>query len=342
MNVYALCTVEAGARTLECLATRIPLAGVIGLTDRAPGDAISGYVHMAPIARRLGLPFVGLKSYAITDAEDRRQLERLKIDLLIVCGWQRLVPPWLIACCHTGVIGVHGSADGICAGRGRSPQNWALILGAQSFSISIFFIDAGIDSGDVIASRSFRYSDTDDINSSYAKVALLTSEMIIEAFESGRILQRRGERQKQSASYFPQRLPEDGALDWRRPSIEICRFIGALTRPYPGAFSSIDSRNIKIWRARPLDFGSHVLPGASRTPGQIVLTSPGGPFAVAAEDGLVLVDDYEADASGADALRVGARFTSVHYQTQLREIILRHQRRHPELPLNARLLEAAG
>lgn len=111
-------------------------------------------------------------------------LTALPIDLLIVCGWQRLVPPWLIEHAPARVVGSHGSALGIAGGRGRSPQNWALIAGERQFQLSIFFIEPGIDSGPVIDTRTFSYDDLDDIVSSYLKLAIGTAEMLIGAFES--------------------------------------------------------------------------------------------------------------------------------------------------------------
>ena len=81
-------------------------------------------------------------------------------------------------------MGAHGSPLGITKGRGRSPQNWALILGLSTFYISIFKIDPGIDSGQIIETRSFTYSDFDDIKTSYYKVCLLTADMIINNLKS--------------------------------------------------------------------------------------------------------------------------------------------------------------
>ena len=56
-----------------------------------------------------------------------------------------------------GVLGGHGSPDGISGGRGRLPQNWALILGAKRFDLALFKITPGIDDGPIIAKRSFFY-----------------------------------------------------------------------------------------------------------------------------------------------------------------------------------------
>jgi UDP-4-amino-4-deoxy-L-arabinose formyltransferase/UDP-glucuronic acid dehydrogenase (UDP-4-keto-hexauronic acid decarboxylating) len=338
MRIYALGTVESGHDLLELLRGRVSLAGIIGLGERRACDGISGYIHMRPLAERLGVDFVSVDSYALSGAEDRKKLEALDIDVLLVVGWQRLVPQWLIDRCRFGAIGAHGSPNGISGGRGRSPQNWSLILGAKTFSISIFFIDAGIDSGRVIDTRAFPYEDGDDIASSYAKVMLLTADMIANAFAGGAITAGRATPQTGDAFYLPQRLPEDGGIDWRRSARDVCRFVAALTRPYPGAFTDLRGTRITVWRARPLDIGR---PAAGR-PGQILLNSAGGRIIVVAGDGLVLIDDFETEPGPAPAPGAGEVFASADFQAQMTAIIDRHRLRYPGHPLSADILALRG
>ena len=129
MKVWLMGTNAVTADFLALVANRLPLAGIIGLTEREASDALSGLVPMREQADRYGIPFVGIESYALTQSEDQAALEALDIDLLLVMGWQRLVPSWLIEHCRVGIVGSHGSPQGISGGRGRSPQNWAIMLG---------------------------------------------------------------------------------------------------------------------------------------------------------------------------------------------------------------------
>jgi methionyl-tRNA formyltransferase len=50
---------------------------------------------------------------------------------------------------------------------------------------------------------------------------------------------------------LPRRTPEMGITDWRRTSREIHDWIRALTHPYPGAFSRLDGKTVRLWRAEP-------------------------------------------------------------------------------------------
>lgn len=336
LRVFALCTVGSGADILRLLSQKIRIETVIGLTERSPGSEVAGYLYMEPISRELGIKFVPVRTYGLSAEHDREVLGAQAIDLLLVLGWQRLIPRWLIERCRIGAVGIHGSAVGITGGRGRSPQNWALILGEPEFHLSIFAIDEGMDAGDILDSRSFEYGPCDDIETSYLKVAFLAAEMIEQGIDSGRILEQRAMPQSSEARYLPQRLPEDGAIDWSRPSVDLCRFVAALTRPYPGAFCESRHGRLTIWRARPLGIRA-----PDRRPGSVVLKRPGGAFVVASGDGCLLVDDYDIDGSK-DALVEGDVLASVSFHDQMRSIVERHVARYPSLPLSAAILRAAG
>lgn len=328
MNIYLLCTTTTGLDTVRLLHDRIPIAGLIGLGPRAVNDALSGVTDLSQDASSLGMMFLPIETYNLSSPEDRRKLLQLEIDLLIVCGWQRLLPEWLIKHVRFGCVGAHGSPSGISGGRGRSPQNWALIAGADTFEISIFFIDPGIDSGPIIASRTFPVTAQDDISSSYLKVSLLVAEMIADAFESGTLFQQDARAQFGESAYLPQRLPGDGAIDWNRTAVEIARFIAALGRPYPGAFSDLNGTQVKFWRSRPLQVDVKM----RGNPGQVVLDTASGALIVQTGGGLILIDDF--DAGGVPVLR-GVKFTSVNFRDQIAGIMRRHAASYPNLPIAA-------
>jgi len=323
---------------LRSLSRRLNFAGIISLARTAPGDAISGYRNLTSFAENIGCPLIAVSSYELAIERDRLQLERLNIDLLIVAGWQRLVPDWLIQHCSVGAIGAHGSVDGISGGRGRSPQNWALMGDAKEFFLSIFWIDAGVDSGAVIDTRSFSLTPLDDIRTSYHKASLLTAQMIADAYESGGLAKPNGAAQDQNGSYLPQRLPQDGAIDWKRKSDEIYNFVRALTRPYPGAFSGLPrGGTIVIWRARPFDYPYE----RECDPGEIAFLFDNGDLLIACGRGLILLEEVEFR-SGGRPPAIGEVLPSADFRVQMEEIIERHRRKYPQLALSPRITGLTG
>ena len=150
MNIFFLTTAGAGIDLLEIIKNEVDIKGVIGLSDRIPEDSISDYAFVGKYCEENNLNFISVESYNLRNKIDIKILSKLNIDILVVGPWGRLIPDWLINKCKIGSIGIHGSSYGIMGGRGRSPENWSLILNEKEFSVSIFKIDIGIDSGEII------------------------------------------------------------------------------------------------------------------------------------------------------------------------------------------------
>jgi len=331
MNVYVLNTLGIGEDTIELISHEIKIKGVIGLSKRDRTDKISDYSFQGHLSKKMGIQFVEVSSYTLSDEKDKEILLNLDIDVLIISGWQRLIPDWLIQHCSICAIGSHGSPLGITKGRGRSPQNWALIMGMESFEISIFQVDKGIDSGRIFASKKFNYTAFDNIKTSYYKVCLLTSRMIIDLLNTPNFIEKEYQQQTEDdAEYFPQRTPDDGRIDWNRSNNEIRNLIRALTKPYPGATSSFKGNTIKIWDAIPFDID---IPIERYRIGEIVKIFNNRDFLVRTKESLLLVIDYELDVNSIE-LKSGMILESVIFNNQMKAIIDRHQNKYSNLTIS--------
>ena len=341
LNVYALCTLESGLDTISLVSRAMEISGVVGLVEPPPGATISGFVDVESFCRDHRIRFIPVQAYSLKNATDRDLLEKLEMDVLLITGWQRLIPDWLIRHCRVGAVGFHGSASGITGGRGRSPQNWALILDKDRFEVSIFFVDSGIDSGRVIDSRTFPLLDGDNIRTSYYKVSWCVAEMFITAAREGRLSPSAAvDQPHEEARYFPQRLPEDGAIDWSRSSRDIYNFVRALTRPYPGAFSAFQGCELQVWEARPFDTGSR---DAAGRPGEVLAVMAEGELVIRTGDGKLLVSDYTLRRTGDEPrLSPGLVLPSMPYAEQIGRIVERHRAKYPSLKVVEELEQLAA
>ncbi len=334
MNIYILNTLQAGIDTIELIYRDISIAGVIGLSDRNESDNISGFVYQKDFCEKRGLHFIEVESYTLKRNTEKAKLLDLEIDVLIVSGWQRLIPKWLIEHCRIGALGGHGSHLGITQGRGRSPQNWALLLGHHRFSISIFNITVGVDSGNLVASRWFEYSKHDDIASSQRKVCFLIADMLIEILSDPNFAERKFEKQDESqARYLPQRTAEDGCIDWNRTSADIYNFIRALSKPFPGAETSIGNTRIKIWKSIPFELDIQ----RTETPGTITHVFQDQVLVIETKDAWLCVTEWEYVDEHHFAIRNKMICTSVSFQEQMKNIMVRHQEKYPDRPLATEL-----
>jgi len=287
-------------------------------------------VDVVTFAQKWGIKSIYINGYDLKQKSDKVSLSSLSFDLIWVSGWQRLIPDWLIDLAPLGALGVHGSPDGIIGGRGRSPQNWAIILGSQHFDLALFRITPGVDDGPIVSERSFFYNETDDIAISYKKVALCSGEMMSEVLRNPSLLQQ-AIPQIGNEFYFPQRNPEDGYVDWNLSSREICAHCRALTRPYPGLMTKLKEwGDVIIWKCQPFD------DQVNNQPGVIDFVFEDGCFLVQTKDGRVIVSEYEK--TEAQCLQQNDIFESRCHKQTLLNIIDRHRKKMPNCKLSKRLL----
>lgn len=332
-RLLVLCTVSTGLDAIAEIHRRgYPIVGLVGLKPQiVEQDAISGYVDIAEFALSIGVVYQYVETYSLKSECDWELLNVFDFELLWVAGWQRLIPGWLIQQSRMGALGGHGSPDGISGGRGRSPQNWALLLGCSQFDIALFRITEGVDEGPIIAQRTFFYRPDDDIQVSYYRAALAMADMVCEVLENPQRLEI-GEQQSTKAFYYPQRRPEDGMVDWHQPANVVTRHCRALTLPYPGLRTTAGDVTITITRCQPFD---DQLDGP---PGEISHCFHSGDFLVNVLDGRLLVRGWTSN----DTVwrpRPMLRFESVSWQEQLRNILNRHSEKYPEQLVSSRILQ---
>ena len=247
---------EAGRKTVRSLLEAgYPIRHMVTLDEaQAKRYEISGYFDYRPMASEFSIPVYLPRTYDLSSDSDRAFFSEHRFDLLVQGGWQRLFPAEVLESLRIGALGLHGSADLLPKGRGRSPLNWSLIEGRNRFILQMFLMDQGADDGDVIDKRDFDITPFDTIQTLYYKVAMAGRDMhmqMIPKLISGDFTRT---PQRGNPSYYPKRTPEDGRIDWETMDVwEIYNFVRAQTRPYPGAFGELDGKTFKIWEAQPFD-----------------------------------------------------------------------------------------
>ena len=275
------------------LEARAPIAAVLTLTPELAAKR-SGVVDYAPVCAEFGVPLH--KVAGINEPEAAQILEAISPDVVFVIGWHQIVRPPVLRLARMGFIGAHASY--LPHNRGSAPVNWAIIRGERETGNSLMWLAEGVDEGDLIAQRKFWITPYDTCATLYGHVAESNRDMLLEVLP--RLL--RGERpgRPQTHSDEPvlvRRRPADGHITWDCPSRTVYDFVRALTRPYPGAFSSLDGTQWRIWDAALLpDRGPVAMPGEVLGPVVSPVASACGQL-VACGTGTVVLLELE-DAAG--------------------------------------------
>jgi len=281
-----------GHHVLETLLEQgAPITQIVSITpEMGEAAGVAKYTDFAPIADEHDIPIYYPDVYSMDDS-DVDFFEELDGDLMIVNGWNRIIPGEILDTFSYGVLGNHGSAFGLPKGRGRSPLNWSLIEELDRFLLSIIRLDADVDAGAVAATRKFDINQFDTIQSLYYKVSLSIEEMLLDVIPPILRGTHEFEPQEGEPTYYPKRTPDDGELHWAEPVDDIYNLVRAVTQPYPGAFTFHEGDRVDIWAVRPFstDFGHDAAPG------EIIAAFHTDEFIVSTPDGAVLVTEWEAD-----------------------------------------------
>ena len=289
------CT-EAGFETLEFLLEQnITISYIVSLDNKqAKRWNVSGYCSFEKLSKKYNVPIYYPKSYSLKEKDDLDFFQHHSFDLLILGGWQRLIPDNILSTLKIGGIGVHGSSEMLPKGRGRSPVNWSLIEGKNKYILQLFLMTPGIDDGDILDFQTFDINKWDTCRTVYYKISVVQKRKLLELIP--KLIKNEFKRIPQTGepTFYPKRTPQDGLINWNQNSEKLFDFIRAITKPYPGAFSYLDNKKIKIWKAQPFD---NKITYDQNKVGQIVEIFSSGDFVVNCYAGSLLVTEYDGTVS---------------------------------------------
>lgn len=238
-----------------------------------------GYADYGEIARRSGLPH--LSTADLNSDETREALASHGIDLLVVAGWSQLVRERTLAALPLGGVGLHPSP--LPVGRGWAPLPWTILRGMRSSAVTLFHLDSGMCTGDVVDQSWFDLEPDITATGLYGRVARLQSELLVRHLDG--LLAGTAPRRRQSghASVWPLRRPSDGRIDFTASGTDVDRLVRALADPYPGAFALFGGARITLCGG---EIDADLAGGA---PGRIVAAGKGRRWGVSCGDGSVFV-----------------------------------------------------
>jgi methionyl-tRNA formyltransferase len=244
MRVLFLGNHTVGVRALEAISQMAEVAGVVAHPPDPEDGARYESVYQFAVARNW--PLVRGRAQ---DANTQAFVEQSQPDLLWITDYRYLLSKSLISLARLGAVNLHPSL--LPKYRGRASINWALLHGETTLGLTAHFVDEGMDSGDLIAQMEYPITEDQDVGDClrilYPLYGQLTRE-VLGYFLSGRVPRTPQDHSK--ATVYPRRRPEDGAIDWTRPSRDIVNLVRAVAAPYPGAFTTLQGSKLMLWKAQ--------------------------------------------------------------------------------------------
>lgn len=270
MRVIFMGTPGFSVPALEAVAARHEVVCVYTQPPRAAGRGQKP--RPSPVqaaAEALGLP---VRTPARLKApEDQADFAALGADVAVVVAYGLILPQPVLDAPRLGCLNIHASI--LPRWRGAAPIHRAVMAGDAETGVAIMQMEAGLDTGPVLAEARTPIGPEDTTGDLHDRLAGMGAALIAEVLD--RLPLDAVPQPDEGVTYAAKIDKAEARIDWTRPAAEVDRLIRGLS-PFPGAWCEVAGERVKLLRAR-------VVPGEG-TPGAVL-----GPLVVACGTGAVEV-----------------------------------------------------
>jgi methionyl-tRNA formyltransferase len=262
-------TPQFAVPTLDALIENHEIALVVTQPDRPQGRGLE--LAPSPVkqtAEKHGIP-IEQPDKIKNNAEFRALLERIAADAIIVVGYGRIVPPWMLTLPKYGNINLHGSL--LPKFRGAAPIQWAIANEERVSGVTTMLLNEGLDTGDILLQRELPIGPDDTAITYGRRLAEIGAELMIETLhriEKGTVTPRPQDHSQ--ASLAPILKKEDGKADFTLPAELIYNRLRGF-QPWPGCFTSFRGKKLTIVAAKPIRELQNLSPGEMLAEGDRML-----------------------------------------------------------------------
>jgi methionyl-tRNA formyltransferase len=206
---------------------------------------------LSPVKQRaieLGLPIAQPEKIKNND-EFRAQLTALKPDAIIVVGYGRIVPQWMLDLPPLGNLNLHASL--LPKYRGAAPIQWAIAHGEEVTGVTTMRIDAGLDTGDILLQEEIEIGPGDTSETISPPLADIGADLMVvtlRGLQAGTLAARPQDDSK--ATLAPILQKEDGRIDFNLSAHEVYNHLRGF-QPWPGAFTTFRGKGLQVRAAKP-------------------------------------------------------------------------------------------
>lgn len=251
MRIVFIGTGEIGVPTLRALLnSEHEVVAVVTQPDKRVGREQS--IEPPPIKKEIGKTRIAILQPArIKDQKATEEIRDFAPDVIVVVAYGQILPRDVLEIPRLACLNLHASL--LPRWRGAAPIQAAIAAGECETGITAMYMDEGLDTGDILLQRHVEILSNETGGSLHDRLAQIAPEALLESLRlvaagnAPRILQDNAR-----ATYAPKLKREHGLIDWSESAEAIERKIRAYN-PWPGAFTTVDRQNLKIFSASVVD-----------------------------------------------------------------------------------------
>jgi methionyl-tRNA formyltransferase len=254
MNIVFMGTPEFAVPSLQTLIREgYNVVGVVSQPDRPKGRKR----ELAPTPVKAeallhGIPV--LQPAKLRDPAAVEQLAALQPDLIVTAAYGQILSKAVLGLPKHGCINVHASL--LPKYRGGAPIHHAIMNGETTTGVTIMYMAAGLDTGDMISGVELSIGDEDTTGTMFEKLSVAGAELLkrtLPALLAGEL--QAVPQNDEEATYAANISREDEQIRWERTSRELFNQIRGFN-PFPGAFTTYNGEILKVWASRKPDRSS--------------------------------------------------------------------------------------
>ncbi|MCL2220424.1 MAG: methionyl-tRNA formyltransferase [Chitinispirillia bacterium] len=265
MKIVFMGSAEFGLPALEMLLERHEAAAVVSTPAKPKGRGLKLFDSpVTEFAKSRGIDKV-LTPENLLDPEFINQLTSLCADLFVVVAF-RILPRDVYSIPRYGTVNIHASL--LPRYRGAAPIHRAIEAGESETGVTVFRIDEGVDTGEIILQKKISIHNNETTPELYERLSTMGADALREAIDGLTNGNVSASMQNQSeATRAPKLSRQEGHIDWKLPSTVIFNKIRAF-KPFPGTYCFINGKRVNIEWAGPVNVDTadvNTLPGTVLT-----------------------------------------------------------------------------
>lgn len=179
------------------------------------------------------------------------QIRELNPDVICVVAYGKILPKEILDIPKKGCINVHGSL--LPKYRGAAPIQWAVLNGETVTGITTMYMDVGMDTGDIILKHEVQIGENETTGELWNRLAVLGGQLLVKTLEQIENGTAKREKQGSDFSLAPMLDKSIAKIDWENQSAKKIKNLIRGLNPIMGAYSFLDGKKIKFWRAEVIE-----------------------------------------------------------------------------------------